>query len=156
MFVSKISVDIFFILYTWLNSFLNYMKEQSMDWHLVELLLELVERQNIDNLIELLRQQLLALHHLLRLLQQAPHLKTKVAINQVKICFGILKEKQSLVFTFPSTIWPSFCSRIWLGGPAFGLYIHQNCPDNMTVSIQMTKLPCLFFGNVNQENYLHR
>ena len=44
MFVSKISVDIFFILYTWLNSFLNYMKEQSMDWYLIELLLKLFER----------------------------------------------------------------------------------------------------------------
>ena len=54
MLVSNISVDIFFILYTWFNSSLNYMKEQSMDWHLIELLLQLFERQNIDNLNELL------------------------------------------------------------------------------------------------------
>ena len=37
-----------------------------MDWHLVELLL----------------QQLLALYHLLCLLQQAPHLQARIAIRQ--------------------------------------------------------------------------
>ena len=38
-----------------------------------------------DHLVELLLQQLVAFHHLLRLLQQAPHLKSKANKTSLKV-----------------------------------------------------------------------